>query len=98
MDSERCVQSQRSPSISWEVANGSSTKVLHEKTNARGWEVSMFDPELFRTTLATGPINSNNVTEEADEVMKQLLMLVMQRCRGKVHAIGILQCTGGITT
>ena len=46
----------------------------------------MFDPELFRTTLANGLINANNAKEEADEVMK------------KAHAIGILQCTGGITT
>ena len=33
----------------------------------------MFDPELFRTTLATGPINAYNATEEADEVMKRVV-------------------------
>ena len=40
-----------------EVATGNSIKVSpHKKTNARGWKVSMFDPELFRTALATGPM------------------------------------------
>ena len=32
----------------------------------------MFDPELFRTTLATGSINANNATEEANEVMRRV--------------------------
>ena len=59
--------------VSWEVANGNSTKVSpHKKTNGRGSKVSMFDPHLFRTTLATGPINANNATEEAEEVMKSV--------------------------
>ena len=60
--------------ISWEVAIGNSTKVPpHKKTNARGWKVSRFDPELFRTTLATEPINANNAIEEAEEVMKSVV-------------------------
>ena len=60
--------------ISWEVATGNSTKVPpHKKTNARGWKVRMFDSELYRTTLATGPINANNTTEEAEEVMKSVV-------------------------
>ena len=33
----------------------------------------MCDPELFRTTRATGPINANNATEEAEEVMKSVV-------------------------
>ena len=73
--------------ISWEVATGKSTKVPpHKKTNARGWKVSMFDPELFRTTLATGHINANNATEESEKVIKSV-----------VDARD-LQCTGSITT
>ena len=56
-----------------EVVTGNSTKEPPKKTNARGWKVSMFDPELFRTTLATEPINDNNATEEADEVMKRIV-------------------------
>ena len=32
----------------------------------------MFDPELFRTVLATGPKNTNNAIEEADEVMERV--------------------------
>ena len=57
--------------ISWKVATENSTKVQpHEKTKARVWKVSMFDPELFRTTLTTEPINDNNATED---VMKSVV-------------------------
>ena len=60
--------------ISWKVATGKSTKVRpRKKTNARGWKVRMFDPELFRTTLAIGPINANNATEEAELVMQSVV-------------------------
>ena len=33
----------------------------------------MFDPELFRTALATGPMNANNAIEEAEEVMERVV-------------------------
>ena len=60
--------------IYWEVATGNSIKIRpHKKTNAGGWEVSMFDPELFRTALATGPMNANNAIEEAEEVMERIV-------------------------
>ena len=59
--------------ISWEVPTANSTKVPHKKTNCRRWKVSMVDPELFRTTLATGPINASNATEEAYQVMKRVV-------------------------
>ena len=33
----------------------------------------MFDPELFRTALATGPMNANNAIEEGEEVMERVV-------------------------
>ena len=33
----------------------------------------MFDPELFRTALATGSMNANNAIEEAEEVMERVV-------------------------
>ena len=65
---------QRSPSDILRTATGNSIKVPpHKKTNARGWKVSMFDPELFRTALATGPMNANNAIEEAEEIMERVV-------------------------
>ena len=34
---------------------------------------SMFDPELFRRTPATGPINANKGSEKPEEVMKKVV-------------------------
>ena len=33
----------------------------------------MFDPELFRTALATGPMNANNAIKEAEEVIERVV-------------------------
>ena len=41
--------------------------------SARGSKVSMFDPELFRTVLATKPMNANNAIEEAEELMERIV-------------------------
>ena len=58
----------------------------------------MFDPELFRTMLAIEPINANNTSEEAEEVMKRVVDACDATMPRKSTCNRHPPCTGGITT
>lgn len=59
--------------ISWEVTTiREKIRLTPKRTNSLGWKTSMFDFDLFRSTLDDRPTRAGDATRKAEEVMRRI--------------------------